>query len=168
MTPASHAHGNITNDGKIGSTADLPIFTGASGALVAKTIADAKTLLGITVDAQIVTGSYTGTGTYGVSSPCSITLASEPKIMQIWVKYSTNFYGSDSGGYYVISSVLLSALPNDNTYYTVYVPSATNAASRSIKLKKSTDGKTVSWYSTIDAMQQCNHADLVYPYAFVV
>ena len=48
MTPSSHAHGNITNDGKIGSTADLPVFTTTAGALATKTIADAKTLLGIT------------------------------------------------------------------------------------------------------------------------
>lgn len=32
-TPTSHTHGNITNDGKIGSTANLPVMTGASGAL---------------------------------------------------------------------------------------------------------------------------------------
>ena len=53
MTPSSHVHGNITNDGKIGSTADLPIFTGTAGALVAKTIADTKTLLGITDNSYV-------------------------------------------------------------------------------------------------------------------
>jgi len=31
----THVHGNITNDGKIGSTATLPIITGASGVLTA-------------------------------------------------------------------------------------------------------------------------------------
>ena len=30
-TPTSHTHGNITNDGKIGSTADLSVVTGTSG-----------------------------------------------------------------------------------------------------------------------------------------
>jgi hypothetical protein len=34
-TPTSHAHGNVTNDGKIGSTAGLPIKTGTSGLLEA-------------------------------------------------------------------------------------------------------------------------------------
>ena len=33
----SHAHGDITNDGKIGTTEDLVIVTGASGVLTAKT-----------------------------------------------------------------------------------------------------------------------------------
>ncbi len=34
-TPLSHVHGNISNAGAIGSTADLPIKTGASGVLTA-------------------------------------------------------------------------------------------------------------------------------------
>jgi hypothetical protein len=32
-TPVSHAHGNITNDGKIGSTSGLPVITTTSGAV---------------------------------------------------------------------------------------------------------------------------------------
>ena len=34
-TPADHSHGNINNDGQIGSTAGLPIITGTSGILQA-------------------------------------------------------------------------------------------------------------------------------------
>lgn len=33
VTPASHSHGSITNDGKIGSTANLSVVTGTSGAV---------------------------------------------------------------------------------------------------------------------------------------
>lgn len=33
--PASHAHGNVTNDGKIGSTSGLPVKTGTAGVLEA-------------------------------------------------------------------------------------------------------------------------------------
>jgi hypothetical protein len=33
FTPASHTHGNITNVGAIGSTANLPLITGASGVI---------------------------------------------------------------------------------------------------------------------------------------
>ena len=35
--PSSHTHGDITNDGKIGSTAGLVIVTGTAGVLTAKT-----------------------------------------------------------------------------------------------------------------------------------
>ena len=34
-TPTSHSHGNITNDGKIGTAANIPIITGADGVLQA-------------------------------------------------------------------------------------------------------------------------------------
>ena len=34
-TPASHTHGSITNDGKLGSTANLAVVTGTSGAITA-------------------------------------------------------------------------------------------------------------------------------------
>ena len=33
--PASHAHGNVTNDGKIGTTSGLPVVTGSAGVLQA-------------------------------------------------------------------------------------------------------------------------------------
>lgn len=35
FTPSSHTHGNLTNDGKIGSTANLPVITGTNGVLQA-------------------------------------------------------------------------------------------------------------------------------------
>ena len=34
-TPTSHAHGNLTNDGKIGTTANLPLKTGTNGVIEA-------------------------------------------------------------------------------------------------------------------------------------
>ena len=44
---ATHAHGSITTDGKIGSTANLPVATGAGGAVGTVTVAAMKTLLGV-------------------------------------------------------------------------------------------------------------------------
>lgn len=38
-TPLSHAHGNITNDGKVGSTADLAVYTTTSGTVTAGSLA---------------------------------------------------------------------------------------------------------------------------------
>jgi hypothetical protein len=35
FTPASHTHGNITNAGAVGTTANLPLITGTAGAVVA-------------------------------------------------------------------------------------------------------------------------------------
>ncbi len=38
----SHVHGNIRNDGSIGTTADLPVFTGEGGVLETKTAVQAR------------------------------------------------------------------------------------------------------------------------------
>ena len=158
-----HTHGNISNDGKIGSTADLMVATTTDGVLTTKTVADTKTLLGIVAGTQIATGSYTGTGAFGSGSPNSITLAFEPKVMHVWMLLSSVYYSSGNN---VISFILLSALPNDNAYYQVVVPSAQNIANRSLYVKKSVDGKTVSWYSTESADNQCNATGYTYKYYF--
>ena len=46
MTPSSHTHGNITNDGKIGTTADLGIVTGTGGTVTAKDFTKASPTTG--------------------------------------------------------------------------------------------------------------------------
>lgn len=38
---AEHAHGAITTDGRVGTTPDLPLFTGPNGIVVARTMAEA-------------------------------------------------------------------------------------------------------------------------------
>ena len=45
-----HTHGNITSDGKIGTSANLPIFTGSGGKMEAVTPADARNRLGLSLD----------------------------------------------------------------------------------------------------------------------
>lgn len=46
-----HAHGNITSDGKVGSTAGLPLFTDEGGAVGTKTAVEALTALGLPYEA---------------------------------------------------------------------------------------------------------------------
>lgn len=43
---STHGHGSITNDGKIGSAANLAVFTGTNGVLETKSATDARTALG--------------------------------------------------------------------------------------------------------------------------
>lgn len=47
---SSHAHGNITSDGRIGSTANLPIVTGANGLMQTVDPYTARQILGMTMD----------------------------------------------------------------------------------------------------------------------
>lgn len=51
-----HVHGNIKRDGAIGTTANLPVFTGSNGVLETKTPANARTALGL--HAVAASGSY--------------------------------------------------------------------------------------------------------------
>ena len=67
VTPASHTHGSITNDGKIGSTADLAVVTGTSGAVTTADLstsdptASESTLTAIATISQDSKGKITAT-----------------------------------------------------------------------------------------------------------
>lgn len=62
--PVSHVHGGITNAGEIGVTADLPIMTGVSGVLEARTVSNFRTVLGLgTTGALPVANGGTGQNT---------------------------------------------------------------------------------------------------------
>lgn len=50
LCDSTHAHGNITTDGKIGESANLPVFTGAGGAVTAIDAATARAHLGMSMD----------------------------------------------------------------------------------------------------------------------
>ena len=47
---SEHTHGNLTSDGKIGTTANLPVFTGSGGTIEALDPAVARENLGMTLD----------------------------------------------------------------------------------------------------------------------
>lgn len=50
LCDTEHTHGAITSDGRIGTTSNLPVFTGSGGKLSATTAADARSKLGLTLD----------------------------------------------------------------------------------------------------------------------
>ena len=89
---SSHTHGNLSNDGKIGSTADLPVFTGASGAIGTKTVADARTALGAVASGLLVsltlpTTGYSGTGPYTIAltaTGVATTASKRYMLIPIW------------------------------------------------------------------------------------
>ena len=78
-TPTSHAHGNITNAGAIGSTADQIVVTTTSGVLTAVSAATARTTLSVQPTASpTFTGTLTAatcsfSGTVTVTSPLVLT-----------------------------------------------------------------------------------------------
>ena len=58
----SHVHGNISNDGRMGITPNLPVFTGEGGVLETKTPAEARTAIGAAQKSIILRKTLTVAG----------------------------------------------------------------------------------------------------------
>ena len=105
--------------------------------------------------AQIVTGSYVGTGTYGASNPCSLTFDFPPKLFCIFSSTSISNTElndvSDPNGAFRVSTINLIVTSYLTTNYRKsmnYLAFAgdNHVSSRSY-IKKSADGKTIFWYN---------------------
>lgn len=109
--------------------------------------------------ARIQTGSYVGTGTYGVDNPCSLTFDFEPKICVVYC-YSGLQVGSGGSGWGIPSFLWLSR----QTSAKISEGSGTNAST----LHLEQNGNTLSWYATAAAggvtlqNTQCNASGVTY------
>ena len=104
--------------------------------------------------------SYVGTGTYGASNPCSITSRFPINIL-FCIGYIENeqvFQFYDNRG----SNVMISS--NLNTSYKLGNGfSLTTDGQRGLYGKKSEDGKTFSWYTTLGyPIYQANESGIEY------
>ena len=130
--------------------------------------------LGLTNAAKIATGSYVGTGTYGANNPCSLTFPFVPKLIMLLGNvgadgsYSPSL-GASSGGYCV-------HLINVDKLTTTYQAGLglANYSRFDAYGKKSSDGKTFSWYYNYTGSRpndginyQCNISGTVYYYAII-
>lgn len=100
--------------------------------------------------AKAATGSYTGTGTYGISNPNSLTFDFNPQLLFVWGVTADT---SDSSKIFNMiifcgSAVSITCRNSD------YISRATVTCSES----------TVSWYSTNDAALQGNYRNTTYKY----
>lgn len=134
----SHNHDASAIDSGI-----LPVIRGGTGV---SSLDELATALGA---ARIQTGSYTGTGTYGASNPNSITFSFAPKII---------FMRDNTGGttYNPVFPQLLS---------TSYAGALGFISNNGFNIKKSSDGKTFTWYTTSTLnppMDQCNESGWTY------
>ncbi len=104
---------------------------------------------------RIATGSYTGTGTYGSSNPNSLTFEFEPKAIFMWaVNNGIRFPNA------LAATTYIAAIPANNVYY--YGGFDYPSQSRG-QIKRSIDGKTITWYST-DPGYQLNSSAFTYYY----
>lgn len=114
------------------------------------------TLLGQLGDkVRIATGSYTGTGTYGASNPNSLTFDFEPKAIFMWAVNNGIRLPNT-----LAATTYIAAIPANNVYYYggFDYPGQTRG-----QIKRSIDGKTITWYST-DAGYQLNSSAFTYYY----
>lgn len=118
---------------------------------------------------KIATGSYKGTGTYGSSNPCKLTFDFAPKFL--WI-YGYEPSSPSVGFYHFLNNDGSTIIPTDclttsySKYYGLWTVSMSNKSY--VLAKKSDDGKTISWYTTLTgdgiASSQVNASGYTYYY----
>lgn len=94
---------------------------------------------------KIATGSYTGTGTYGSSNPCSLTFSFVPKLVMVQ---------QENSGYF----------PSFRTFYGETTINGYQGYSATQPLDGIWNNKTLSWYSARSAEYQFNYNGRKYNY----
>ncbi|MCI8525598.1 MAG: hypothetical protein HFF17_06675 [Oscillospiraceae bacterium] len=97
------------------------------------------------IGARIATGSYTGTGTYGASNPCSLTFDFVPRFLAITRKVNQE---NDSG-------------------WIVCEAGGLNTMQTNPSLNSAVTGNTVKWYHTYNAQYQLNYNLYIYYYVAI-
>jgi len=139
------------------ATGDKIPLTDISGGIAGySTIANILALA--TPGAQIATGSYTGTGTYGSANPCSLTFDFTPKMVIITGKNSGLYVTSEQPG-------TLLWLSGDTSIYAGYQNSSSDPIFNNFTVLSA----TLSWYAScpsnptlLQALHQYNRESYVY------
>ena len=134
------------------SVAGSVLRQGASGAPYWTSLQDLVAALGDAGGVRIATGSYTGTGTYGASNPCSLTFPFVPKLVIILTSRNTNY--NDFGIFRPDSSLGISG------YATKTGSSSGLTLTPSVVLS----GQTLNWYSEQSTNLQLNTSSATYHY----
>jgi hypothetical protein len=107
---------------------------------------------------RVATGSYVGTGTYGESNPNRLTFDFAPKVVLLLgvtgsdgTSWSSRLGKTDYGSNTIM---VLDAMTTEYKQRDGFINS--NKSDYKNYGRKSADGKTVEWYSTISADTQCN------------
>lgn len=111
----------------------------------------------ITIGAQIATGSYVGTGTYGASNPNTLTFEFEPKFI---------FIAAVNSSYWGLFNTLILSSEYDSPGYAVLGGNPIVNTSSMAKLDKNTN--TLSWYlNGSNVSLQLNSSGITYHYVSI-
>lgn len=114
---------------------------------------------------KIEMGSYTGTGKNGSQNPNSLTFSFAPKF--VWF---TSYAYNASTDLLLHCTIQGNNVVDMTSLTTEYIDgvgprrTTTNSSNHSSAAKKSEDGKTLSWYASLNADTQMNTANRVYNY----
>lgn len=122
--------------------------------------------------AQVVSGSYVGTGTYGADAPNTLTFSFAPKLVimlgykDTYSSWNPCFGGGETqqDGYSkitVMTAAAITASFKQNAGFRNYSYPGTSNISYG---KKSEDGKTFTWYNAYGAHNQFNTSGYTYHY----
>lgn len=112
---------------------------------------------------KIATGSYTGTGTYGSSNPNSLTFGFEPKLVFMF-KDKFPVYGgpNNTTSYPVYGTTIGMTTEYARCLFNIY--GRKSGDDYYLYAKKSSDGKTLSWYHGAGADDQMNDSGVTFNY----
>lgn len=112
---------------------------------------------------QIETGSYVGTGSYGYSNPNSLTFGFEPKLVFMF-KDKFPVYGdvNSSTSYPVYGTTIGMTTTYSQSLFNIY--GRRSGDDYYLYAKKSSDGKTLSWYHGAGADDQMNDSGVTFNY----
>ena len=108
----------------------------------------------------LYTGQYTGTGTHGSSNPTSVTFPFEVIAL---VTPQCFLSGLQTQFSTIVPLMLANNLTND--YKTIYY--YPDSGPEQLKMKISTDKKTISWYSSSNEWNQMNVSNYIYNFAAI-
>lgn len=109
--------------------------------------------------------SYNGTGTAGSSSsPTSVTFSFDPNyILCCGYKSSNAFRNKD----YSFTCVEMSVLTTSFQLFDAWGYSYNSYSGQSMRLKKSSDGKTIYWYALVDNQEYMVNNTSGYKYYYI-
>ena len=107
---------------------------------------------------KIVSGSYTGTGTYGSDNKNSLTFDGTPKLLVVTAAVSSSYGGSKTHSQMIYVSGVRGSIAS----------LITNGSDVFASVTASGSGKTVSWYSADGAAQQLNVSGTKYYYIAII
>ena len=114
--------------------------------------------------AQIEAGHYSGTGTYGENNPNSLSFDFAPKVLIVF-RCSTST--SDSSGQFIMANAWSNYFIQVTSLMTTSFTAGRGfGANFNVPPygKKSSDGKTISWYQADGANYQLNESGIEYGY----